>query len=141
MGGGSRLVEAKFGQGEPRLVGMAAAALGGGGEVRDGEREREPTCSRKRNGGKKREREIFLLSADGRGRRPASRGEIDKDSKHRTRTADGRRALSCRVSAATAAATDAKIDLRISSYDMQPIIRLTTTAALSKQAILTTQRI
>ena len=55
-GGGSRLVEAKFGQGEPRLVGMAAAGLGGGGEVRDGKKEREPTCSRKRNG-RKRERE------------------------------------------------------------------------------------
>ena len=60
-GSGSRLVEAKFGQGEPRLVGMAAAALGGGSE-RWKEREREPTCSRKRNGRKEGEREIFLLS-------------------------------------------------------------------------------
>ena len=52
-GGGSRLVEAKFGQGEPRWVGMAAAAVLGGGS----EREREPTCSRKRNGKKEGERE------------------------------------------------------------------------------------
>ena len=127
-GGGSRLVEAKFGQGEPRLVGMAATLGGGSERERWTERERgSQLAAEKEMEGKKgeRKREIFLLSA-GR-RRPASssdRGEIDKDSKHRTRTP-----LSCRVSAATAAAAaDVKIDLRISSYDMQPI-RLTTIAA------------
>ena len=56
------MVEAKFGQGEPRLVGMAAAALGGGGEVRDGERGSQ-LAAEKEMEGREREKEIFLLSA------------------------------------------------------------------------------
>ena len=59
-GGGSRLVEAKFGQGEPRLVGMAAAApLGGGGEVRDGEMEREGANLQQKK--KWKERNLFVV--------------------------------------------------------------------------------
>ena len=63
-GGGSRLVEAKFGQGEPRLVGMAAAApLGGGGEVRDGEMEREGANlqQKKKWREEERERNLFVV--------------------------------------------------------------------------------
>ena len=61
-GGGSRLVEAKFGQGEPRLVGMAAAApLGGGGEVRDGERGSQLAAEKEMEGKREKERNLFVV--------------------------------------------------------------------------------
>ena len=62
-GGGSRLVEAKFGQGEPRLVGMAATALGGGGEVRDGERGSQ-LAAEKEMEGREREKSFCCPPAD-----------------------------------------------------------------------------
>ena len=92
---------------------LLAVATEGGGSER--ERAREPTCSRKRNGRKEGGREgekSFCCPSSVQLRERGRGSEIDKDSKHRTRTTP----LSCHTSA-----TDAKIDLRISSYDIQPI--------------------